>query len=195
VHHKSSLAQEGPSLGYEIGEGAAIQWTGRSEVTAKGLLRPPDTDEVRTALVEAEEFLREILRDGPQAVVGIRKAAKAAGVTEPTLRRAKFTANVRARRIPQIGGKPGAGGWEWYLADNSVARSSLRAPKDHLEQSGQPIDREEFQGTVQDDQVIPLNDQGQLIDFTRVRGKIQDDHPHTQAPSDPPSDDDDSELF
>jgi RecA/RadA recombinase len=65
--------------------------------SAREILAAAETvsDEDKSALGEAVEFLRDFLADGPKEVCAVRKAATAAGVTERTLRRAKDKLGVR----------------------------------------------------------------------------------------------------
>ncbi|HZR98654.1 MAG TPA: hypothetical protein VFE37_08110, partial [Chloroflexota bacterium] len=84
----------------------AVAETAESLVAAS--LRRRDVAEGE-AQAEAVAFLRAALADGPQPAAGVLEAARAAGLAERTLRRAKATLGVGAR-------KDGArGGWWWDL--------------------------------------------------------------------------------
>jgi putative DNA primase/helicase len=67
----------------------------------------------RSARAEAEDFLRELLADGPQPQKEIKAAAEGAGISWATVRRAKDTLAVQAERESE--GKTGAGRWLWKL--------------------------------------------------------------------------------
>jgi putative DNA primase/helicase len=195
VHLKSSLAALGASLAYEIGEGAAICWTGQSDLTAERVSRTRDTEEERSALDEAVEFLRELLRDGPRLVNEIFKAAKQAHIAEATLQRAKFAAKARSRKRTEVGGTRGSGSWEWYLDVDQAPASPSGEPDDHLEESDQPQEKKDVPDTVLDDQVNTLIDQPQLFDSSAVPGSVLDDQPPPTEPAGPGAPDDDSELI
>jgi hypothetical protein len=59
-----------------------------------------------TALDHAVTFLERVLDDGPMLATEIRARARTAGISTPTLRRAKDALGVKAR-------KSSAGPWEW----------------------------------------------------------------------------------
>jgi hypothetical protein len=125
---KSNNAKEGPSLAYVIetveqeiwtDEGDAVlveaprlQWDGRSELTADDLQAPPEADaEETSALEQAREFVCELLKDGPVLSEDVTNAAKQAGLSWATVKRAKILAGVKARTTQGEGKTP----WEWYL--------------------------------------------------------------------------------
>jgi hypothetical protein len=97
-----------------------VDWDGRSDLTANDLSAPaPQADEEDTsALDQAREFLQELLRDGPVLSEDVGKAMKKAGISWPTLRRAKPLAGVksRKRRTEDLASKDWP--WEWYLPDD-----------------------------------------------------------------------------
>jgi RecA-family ATPase len=109
---KSNLAKLPASLAYEIRSNAAevpwIKWLGPTQHTAASLLNDQaDTQEERSAVKEAEEFLQEFLKTGPRKVTDVFKAARAAGIAEKTLRRAKSAAAIKARKAAMDDG------WVW----------------------------------------------------------------------------------
>ena len=118
VHLKCSNAQEGPSLGYEIREGALL-WTGTSDLTADALLAPDsvgrvdEDDETAWARTEAEGVLREILKNGPVLASEVMKEASEAGITRATLKRARASLGIQAVRKGEAGRK---GGGQWWLS-------------------------------------------------------------------------------
>ena len=89
---KNNLAPPAPSFAYHIetAENGAgrIVWEGEVAFTANQLAAPPADGEERSARSEAMDFLRDALGDGPQPVVAMKQAAKAAGISEGTLKRA-----------------------------------------------------------------------------------------------------------
>lgn len=114
VHLKSSLAPKGASIEYTLGNGG-FKWIGVSDLTADDLLRPGISFEDRTALNEAREFLWDALAAGPAPVNDIKKQAKAEGISEKTLRRAKRKLGVRSHRRSVPGGDRGKGEWIWSV--------------------------------------------------------------------------------
>jgi hypothetical protein len=114
---KSNLAKKAPALAYHIegdDEGASyIVWDGPSKYGADELLSSTDSDE-RGALADAVAFLKDFLQDGPCRANKVLTAARAAGVTERTLRRAKDRLRVKVERIGAITD----GHWEWRLPDD-----------------------------------------------------------------------------
>jgi DNA primase catalytic core len=114
IQIKSSLAEMGPSIGYELRD-AKFHWTGISHLTAENVLAPtPREDEIGT-LDEAENFLRAALSEGPVEAKEIQKQRKAAGISERTLNRAKKTLNVKSLRIGNV----------WYWASPEVPLSVM----------------------------------------------------------------------
>jgi hypothetical protein len=105
--------------GTETIEEVRIDWDGKSDLTSEDLnmresLHGNDTEEANSALEQAREFLREVLKDGPVPVDDIRAEAKKAGVSEMTLRRAKDKERIKARRVPREGIPSNKWPWEWY---------------------------------------------------------------------------------
>ena len=100
---KSNLGPPMPSLSYRIeanSEGVPrIDWQGESQQTASSLLAAAGGDEEeRGALAEAKEFLREELTNGPVKQTSLKTAARKAGISDATLRRAKTALGVKSRK-------------------------------------------------------------------------------------------------
>lgn len=117
AHVKSNLAKEGPVLGYSIEDDGAtgvFLWLGASDLTAAQMLAPDPDPEEETALRQAMDYLEAALADGPVPSREIMKDAKAQGISERTLYRAKERLGIRARKQPGKGG-----GWEWELEETS----------------------------------------------------------------------------
>ncbi len=128
IHMKCSVAPLGPSVGYEIKEGQFL-WTGLSELTAAKVLMPEQAQGETCALDEAKDFLRDILADGPVTAKEIEKQRRSAGISEPTLRRAKNEVSVKS--IKQ--------GDSWYW--------SIYIPGDHLDHVPEKLDTQGFEGS------------------------------------------------
>lgn len=98
---KSNLAAPGRSVGFRLvpgGTGAAtVNWLDRLDLSADDLLGSgvPLRAAAR-AREQAAEWLRAVLGAGPRRASAVRDAARAAGIPERTLRRAKVLAGVRA---------------------------------------------------------------------------------------------------
>lgn len=112
---KHNLAPDSPAIGFEINEGR-FAWRGESSVSAGELLAPDLQPEERSVREEAAEFLLEALADGPRPQPEVTKEARALGISEKTLRRAKGDLGVVStpRYEP---GRRGAAGHDWKLSE------------------------------------------------------------------------------
>jgi RecA-family ATPase len=111
---KSNLAKLPASLAYEINSNAAevpwVNWLGPTQHTAASLLHDQaDSEEQRSAVKDAEDFLSDYLKDMPRKSNEVIKASKAAGISEITLRRAKARLKVCSKQGDFHGG------WFWAL--------------------------------------------------------------------------------
>lgn len=123
AHHKCNVGPQAESLTCTVEsivleggggpEAPRLRITGTSEVSAGDLLSVPSGEE-RTERDEAADFLRAELEAGPQEANEILKAARKAGISETTLRRAKRSLGVESRRA----GFGGQGHFEWVLAND-----------------------------------------------------------------------------
>lgn len=112
VQTKNNLAPLGVAIGFKV-EGDKFRWTGASDLTAARMLLVASSDEERGNIGEAAEFLHEILSDGPQPASAVKAAARHAGVSEATLRRARNRLGIR----PIKRGQPSTERqcWVWEL--------------------------------------------------------------------------------
>jgi hypothetical protein len=78
----------------------------------------------RTALSEAEEFLRLVLSDGPLRPKELKVEASDAGVSWASLRRAAD--NLGVQRV-RVGGAADNGHWQWELARENPETRSIRS--------------------------------------------------------------------
>ncbi|PSK99757.1 AAA domain-containing protein [Haloactinopolyspora alba] len=151
---KSNLAVEPPSLAYRLVDDpdngcARVEWeAGTVEHTAATLLRGPVDEDERTERDEAAQWLRDYLADsgGQAASKDIFKAARTAGHSERTLKRAKQRAGI----THQSSGFPRTTYWELPAQSgqqgqdtNQVAQLDPRGPTGrdqhkYAPQSGQP---------------------------------------------------------
>lgn len=112
---KNNLGPHAPGLAFTI-TNEGVCWDAAplsSSLSAEALLDTsalPATREDAGQRVEAERFLAELLTEGPVPSVQVMKDAKANGITERTLWRAKRALTIRAERIPR-----GKGAWFWSL--------------------------------------------------------------------------------
>lgn len=95
-------------------EAARIAWGKAVEGSASELLTDPNSGsgadgecEDSSARDSAEDFLRELLRDGPSPTKYVETEAKAAGIAWRTVRRASDTLMVKKQKCN--------GGWFWSL--------------------------------------------------------------------------------
>jgi hypothetical protein len=121
---KSNLAAPAPSLvfGLSSTESGAVRvdWKGETSLDAAALLSAPTDHEERSTAQAAQEFLRDVLSDGPEAVANIRAQANEAGLYWRTVERAKAALGIRATREGEHG-KRGGGAWFWSLSSIKAA--------------------------------------------------------------------------
>jgi AAA domain len=110
AHVKCNVGPRQPSIGYRI-EARTIDANGiRIEtsiavrdadmaISATDLLTGPTSTGEATARGEAREFLLAELADGPVATNMLKKHAEDAGISWPTVERAKKQLGIRARRL------------------------------------------------------------------------------------------------
>jgi hypothetical protein len=120
VHIKSNLGHLGKTLAYEITEAdpsgriwqaGYFRWAGESELKVSDLTEPESAKNEESALHEAEEWLKELLKDGARLQGEIQDEAKDNGITLRTLRRAKKKLHVKSmKRVDKK--------WQWYLPEN-----------------------------------------------------------------------------
>jgi AAA domain len=119
-------------------EAPRLLWDGTSPLTADDLSSPPLVEgEDKSALDQARAFLMELLQDGPVLYDTVQKAAKQAGMTTATLRRAKPLLGVKSRKRRADDTPSKEWPWEWYLPENTQGDPgdslSRYIPAEHLE--------------------------------------------------------------
>lgn len=105
VQIKSNLGPLAEGVGYSIEEGR-FRWTGTTAITAGRILAPETED---SALSEARSLLQEMLAKEPKKAKEIQDEAKAAGISQATLRRAKDALKVSVHK------EGFQGAWVWEL--------------------------------------------------------------------------------
>jgi AAA domain len=130
---KCNLSAPPSSLAYrlEAAEAVArIAWAGTSQHRADTLATGPD-DVERSAADDAKAFLLDALAGGPVAVRDLQAAAKEAGISWITVRRAKDALGVTAKKR---GLKEG---WEWAPAEDvhsvHIPRLNTLGGSEHLQ--------------------------------------------------------------
>ena len=109
VHDKSSLAPEGKSMAFNLGNEDGFYWLdGYSEISAEELLCGYST-ETKTAV--AEELIRDMLDDGKEVMADeIFCMAESKNISRRTVNEAKKKiANIKTRKV----GK----GWAWSIPE------------------------------------------------------------------------------
>jgi hypothetical protein len=128
---KSNLAGPAPALRWRlvgVGSGVArVEWLGEADVSADDLVRPQERDEEAGAVIEAVDWLRDRLVSGSAPARDLIRDAKADGIAERTLRRARDRLGVKATRE----GFPARTTWTI-----SPARSATAAGQSDLGRSG-----------------------------------------------------------
>lgn len=115
--NKHNLSRAAPSLAFRVEtapNGAArVAWGGTSSLSGGDILREPADPEQRSAFSEAKDFLVKELADGRVDAELVKKDARAAGVSERTLKRAKRALGVRSE-------KEADGTWSWVPPDEGA---------------------------------------------------------------------------
>ena len=105
-----NLSKAPPSLEFtlmEQGDYASVHWGAAVAYTADDLVSDPGAKVTKEA--EAEEFLRDILADGPVPSKEVEEAANESGIAVRTLNRAKAALRIRSGRS--------GNGWVWSLPE------------------------------------------------------------------------------
>ena len=136
---KCNLAPLAPALAYRIVPGtggevatSVIAWDGPSGHTAAGLLAPPQGhagEGQRPAQREAMDVLLQILADGPLPAKEARIEARAAGIADRTLDRARHALGIVARKVGQPGAKEQW--WEWALPPKGAKPTPTDGAPEH----------------------------------------------------------------
>ena len=112
VHIKSNVGRIGRALGYSIDGQGRFEWTGESQLTASDLLAAP-AGSSESKLDEACQWLTGVLGSGARRQEEIQSLAKAEGITNATLRRAKNALKVVSRKEGLTGQ------WTWTLPEDA----------------------------------------------------------------------------
>lgn len=109
VHDKSSLAPEGKSLAFNLGNDAGFYWLdGYEDISSEDILSGGATDE-KTKTAKAEALIRSFLSGGNEVPCEeIFKAAKEQQISERTVNQAKKNLSVFTRKVSTK--------WMWSIA-------------------------------------------------------------------------------
>lgn len=122
THTKNNLGPFAESLGYSIEKdpdspcGARFYWKGLSDLTAERILAAISNEDEKGERLDAVDFLRELLKDGPVESKEVEKARKAAQISDYALRRAKASLGIKVRKS----GSPSTNEpqkWGWVLPE------------------------------------------------------------------------------
>ncbi|SFN53857.1 AAA family ATPase [Dokdonella immobilis] len=135
---KSNIGPDGGGFGYDleqvdIGQGmqaSMVRWGATLDGSARELLGAAEEvmGDVADAITSAEQFLRQILADGPVPAKQVKSDAGNAGVAWASVRRAKTRLGVITRKD---GGHFGEGPqqWLWELSDDPETLKVLKNPE------------------------------------------------------------------
>jgi putative DNA primase/helicase len=126
---KNNIAKDPGGLAFRIGQqllpgdiiGSSIYWDNeRVSCTADQILAANENAGDRPAQTEAEDFLRDILRDGPRPAKDIASEAREAGISWRTVNRAKKALGIVTERRAESGDGLGRSGrCFWSLPDGT----------------------------------------------------------------------------
>lgn len=119
---KSNIGHDGSGFGYRLSratvsaslETVKVEWGGAIVGSAKDILSETPLNCAGSAREEAQDFLSSYLSEGPKPAKEVIRAAGEAGISEPTLRRAKKNIGVRSGK-----GEFNTN-WEWRMPRRST---------------------------------------------------------------------------
>jgi hypothetical protein len=132
VQVKSNWGRLGPPLGYSIDEAGRFSWTGPSTLTLEQILAAVPDDEQKSALQEAEHFLKTTLVAGAEPAATVQREAHNLGIAGVTLRRAK-------RRLGVLSKKCGGGPWQWVMQQEADVGSRPSAVDEKAATSNEAV--------------------------------------------------------
>jgi AAA domain len=179
---KSSLAASGRSITYQLKEGGFF-WAEFSDLSADDLLRA--SDEEPSAIEEASDFLKAYLAEGEKPAKEVISAAKKAGISEASLKRARKEI-AKAMRASAPGGKKGEGQWVWTLLPNTTDQGAhdeqdghepLRGIFDLLDHDQKSLGNQDITATNQEAHMNFLVDEVNVHKNQTVKPSDQEAHP------------------
>jgi len=150
LHAKNNMAPKPQGLAYRllqtiVGDNIVASYVHWEDtpvtISADQALRAADDQGIGGgAGADAEEFLRNVLAEGPVSVKDIQAEARAAGHSWATVRRAKDRLRVVSEHVPQgrddDGRLDGHGYWQWRLPAPSPSGMSACGENEHLRSDG-----------------------------------------------------------
>lgn len=130
---KSNLAKTPNSLRLalcSVGDTAKIEWLGECNQDADQLVGPRESEEARSALADAGDFLRQALSDGALQQSKLLELANAEGIKPGTLKRAKRQLAIASIKLPGQRGE-----WTWALPGSTASPVASLAPVAPLTQA------------------------------------------------------------
>lgn len=123
---KSNYAAQAKTLSFTIVDSKVV-WGERSDMSADQLHKAAaqSSEESRSAMDEAIEFLEAELKDGPRNAKEITKNASEMGIATKTLQRAKTKLGLRSIKLPS--------GWKWSKQDGQGGQESSVRKHDHVD--------------------------------------------------------------
>lgn len=134
---KSNIGPDEGGFGYSLKlmpmpgnaniEASIVRWGERIDGTARDMLATAETtddDGEGTALREAKDFLLDFLMDSPKAAKDVQIAARNAGHSSRTIKRAKSALGIASIKNGE------AGAWDWVLSEGGQQnpKASTLAP-------------------------------------------------------------------
>jgi hypothetical protein len=112
---KGNLGKAAPALAFKLvddtGNGVArVAYVGTSRHNAESLLAVHPEGSPATKIAESQEWLKDLLADGPLLATRVKEEAEQAGIAHITLRRASKLLGITPRKSDF-----NSGPWEWSL--------------------------------------------------------------------------------
>jgi len=105
---------------------ALIAWEGSAVIlNAETVMSGSESEEDRSELREAEEWLKDFLSEGPQVVPEIQRQSRQAGLAWATVRKARDNIGAATQKT---GGRGAP--WQWSLSPHAVKHAHSTAVKD-----------------------------------------------------------------
>jgi putative DNA primase/helicase len=137
---KSNIGPDDGGFEYQINQAeplagihaSYVSWGQSITGTARELLSEPESDKAtngdKSAMAVAEEFLIQLLKDGPCPTKYVEDEAKAAGISWATARRASDELGVKKRKVQNI--------WYWERPNllRQLAQDAHRSNVEQVEQ-------------------------------------------------------------
>ncbi|MEQ8174755.1 MAG: AAA family ATPase [Syntrophomonadaceae bacterium] len=170
---KCNVGAEGVPVAFTLTPEEGFRWAGKADRTAEDLLYPQakeDDGNEKGKVDEAQDFLEDILQDGPVSSNEIFSKAGKAGISKASIRRAKELLNIQAYREP---GKGREAAWMWRIRSSNISNEHLEQVIETPKNTGLEIDAQDAQSKLFEQVKKPSwSDVGRPIDLdARERGR------------------------